>query len=286
MTRLRIHWLTLVSFGLYAALLISPAELDTFLSKLRIHQIATQDGTIGWLRDTFPRLFIIHSQKTYQGMFGGSDPISNLAWVNENIRNNHRPLCAVYPHEGMGCTGVCEGDSPSFLWLVSANRGLNDPDDSTQESWGGQFKKNGDMNHYIDGPGRSSISKWRHAYQAEFKQRADWCVKSYAEANHPLVVKLAHPLDMKVRPGDKVSLGAEGTTDPDGDELAFHWWQHREAGSYDGTIEIRDAGKQDASFLVPGDAGKGGTIHIICEVTDNGTLPLTRYQRVIMEVRL
>ena len=164
----------------------STAELETFLSKLRIHQIATQDGTIGWLRNTFPKLFIIHSHKTYQGMFDGRDPISNLAWVNEHIRNNHGPLCAVYPHEGMGCTGVCEGDSPSFLWLVSANRGLNDPDDPTQESWGGQFRKDGDKNHYIDGPGRSSISKWRPDYQAEFQERADWCISHPSALAAPL----------------------------------------------------------------------------------------------------
>jgi hypothetical protein len=154
----------------------SNAEVEAFLSKLRIHQIATQDGTIGWLRDNFPKLFIIHSHKTYQGMFGGSDPTSDLAWVNENIRKNHGPLCDVYPHEGMGCTGVCEGDSPAFLWLVSANRGLNNPDDPTQQSWGGQFKKDGTKNHYIDGPGPSSISKWRKEFQKEFAQRADWCI--------------------------------------------------------------------------------------------------------------
>ncbi len=154
----------------------SPAQLDIFLGRLRIHQIATQDGTIGWLRSNFPKLFIIHSHKTYQGMFGGRDPNSNLAWVNKNIRNNHGPLCAVYPHEGMGCTGVCEGDSPSFLWLVSANRGVNDPDDPTQPSWGGQFIKDGDKNHYVDGPGRRSISRWRKEYQKEFAERADWCV--------------------------------------------------------------------------------------------------------------
>lgn len=155
----------------------SETELDQFLSKLRIHQIATQDGTIGWLRENFPKLFIIHSHKTYQGMFGGRDPLSNLDWVNKNVRKGHGPLCEIYPHEGMGCTGVCEGDSPAFLWLVSANRGLNDPDDPTQESWGGQFKKDGNKNHYIDGPGRSTISKWRKAYQKEFAERADWCVK-------------------------------------------------------------------------------------------------------------
>jgi hypothetical protein len=156
----------------------SDAELKTFLSKIRIHQIAHQDDTIDWLLNNFPDLFIIYSRTTYQGMFGGSDPVSNIAWVNENIRNNHGLLCDVYPHEGIGCTGVCEGDSPSFLHLVSANRGLNNPEDPTQESWGGQFKRDGTTNHYVDGPGRSTISKWRKDYQKEFAERADWCVSN------------------------------------------------------------------------------------------------------------
>jgi hypothetical protein len=185
------------------------ADLDRFLGKLRIHQIATQDGTIGWLRDNFPKLFIIHSAKTYQGMFGGNDPDSNLDWVNRHIRHAHGPLCEIYPHEGMGCTGVCEGDTPAFLWLVSANRGLNDPDDPTQESWGGQFKKDGGKNHFIDGPGPSSISKWRKAYQREFQERADWCVnppeKSKAQASHrkPRVI---HTTDLGADPDDKQSM--------------------------------------------------------------------------------
>lgn len=154
----------------------SASELDAFLRKMRIHQIATQDGSLGWLLANFPQLFIIHSDKTYLGMFGGQDPLSNLAWVDKHIRHGHGPLCAIYPHEGIGCTGVCEGDSPAFLWLISANRGLNDPEDPTQESWGGQFKKDGNKNHFIDGPGGISISKWRAAFQAEFQQRADWCL--------------------------------------------------------------------------------------------------------------
>ena len=81
-----------------------------------------------------------------------------------------------------------------------------------------------------------------------------------------------------------MKLSARGTSDPDGDELEYRWWQYREAGSYDGTIEIRDAVKQDASFTLRGDAGKGKTIHVICEVTDTGTPELTRYQRVVIEI--
>lgn len=106
----------------------------------------------------------------------GRDPLSDLAWVNEHIRTNHGPLCAAYPPEGVGCSGVCEGDSPSFLWLVSANRGLNDPERPTQPSWGGQFRKDGDRNHYLDGPGAASIAKWRRDFQQEFQARANWCV--------------------------------------------------------------------------------------------------------------
>ena len=150
--------------------------LEAFLKKLRIHQIAQQDESIDWLIEMFPQLFIIYSKTTYLGMFGADDSVSDLAWVNQNIRQNHGPLASIYPPEGVGCTGVCEGDSPSFLWLLSANRGLNNPDDPTQESWGGQFRKDGKKNHYLDGPGASSIRKWRPAYQAEFARRADWCV--------------------------------------------------------------------------------------------------------------
>ena len=155
----------------------SDSDLSHFIGKLRIHQIATQDGTIEWLRKEFPDLFIIHSEKTYFGMFGANDPYSDLKWVNENIRSDHGPLCELYPHEGIGCTGVCEGDSPAFLWLISENRGLNDPEDPTQESWGGQFIKIENANHFLDGPGPTSISKWRMQFQREFAERADWCIE-------------------------------------------------------------------------------------------------------------
>jgi len=85
-----------------------------------------------------------------------------------------RCLGAIYPPEAMGGPGVIEGDSPSLLYLVSANRGINDPEDPTQPSWGGQYIRVDSTNHYIDGPGKSTISKWSDDFQAEFKERADW----------------------------------------------------------------------------------------------------------------
>jgi hypothetical protein len=109
-------------------------------------------------------------------------------------------------------------------------------------------------------------------------------VKPYDQANHPPAVKLAHAVDLKARRGSTVSLSAKGTTDPDGDVLTYRWWQYQEADTSGGTIEIRDARKQEASFTVPGDVGEGETIHVICEVKDTGTPPLTRYQRVVMTI--
>jgi hypothetical protein len=127
--------------------------------------------------------------------------------------------------------------------------------------------------------------RWTDALQNDFASRADWCLKSYEEANHPPQVMLGHAVNLQVKPGVIVTLSAQGTSDPDVDKLLYRWWQYEEAGTYRGTIKIRNAGKQDASFTVPSDADKEKTIHIICEVTDTGTPPLTRYQRIIISVK-
>lgn len=148
----------------------SQADFDKFISKLRLFLIGCQDATHGWLMQNFPNLFIIESKTTYQGMFGADD----RSWVELNIINNHGPLGAIYPPKSIAGPGVIEGDSPSFLYLVSANRGINNPEDPTQPSWGGQYVRIGTTNHYTDGPGRTSISMWKEAFQNEFKERAKW----------------------------------------------------------------------------------------------------------------
>jgi len=238
------------------------------------------------------------------------------AWMKENLLENHGPLCAQYKAKENG-DFRSEGDSPAFLHsIVTGLRNMESPD---WGGWGGRYvliRENTWLDPvpvagytYPEGRwygssawGRTSLREgstttaeqrreyfepmwmWSVALQNDFASRADWCVKSYEEANHPPVVFLRHAPDLEVYPGAKVELSARGTTDPDGDELEYRWWQYQEAGSYNGAIEIRDAGKMDASFTVPGDAGKGETIHIICEVTDSGTPQLTRYQRVVVEV--
>jgi hypothetical protein len=64
--------------------------------------------------------------------------------------------------------------------------------------------------------------------------------------------------------------------------LDNRWSLDREAGSYGGAVEIQNARQRAASLVVPLDATAGRTIHLVCEVTDDGTPRLTRYARVIV----
>lgn len=148
----------------------SKTESDLFISKLRVFLIACQDATHTWLMENYPKLFIIESKKTYYGMFG----VGSVTWAEENIINNHGSLGAIYPPKAIAGSGVIEGDSASFLYLVSANKGLNNPEDPTQPSWGGQYMHIEGTNHYVDGLGKTTISKWSNDFQADFQKRANW----------------------------------------------------------------------------------------------------------------
>ena len=211
-----------------------------------------------------------------------------------------------------------EGDSPAFLHtIVTGLRNLESPD---WGGWGGRYVRVREntwldpvpVEGYVHPEGRwytgnawgrqgtregktssthpeyreyfKPIWRWTAAMQNDFAARADWCVKPYQDSNHPPIVKLGHELDLKAKPGGTVKLSAKGTNDPDGDKLSFRWWQYEEADTYPGTITLKDAEKEETTFTVPDDAAHGKTIHVICEVTDAGSPPLTRYQRVVVEI--
>ena len=160
----------------------SAQEFSSFLSKLRIFQIGRQDNTADWMLNNFPELFIITSENNYKGMFWnspGSDySLYDLEWVNKNLRQGHGPLGAVYPRSGWNheTPGVWEGDTPSYLHLVSAVRGVNAPDKPDQSGWGGKFvQPDPTKNHWWDDPmGPKAVYQWRPDVQEELKIRADW----------------------------------------------------------------------------------------------------------------
>jgi hypothetical protein len=155
----------------------------------------------------------------------------------------------------------------------------------TRTAWGRKYMRevypgNQDqMNEYF-----KPLARWTDAIQNDFAARADWCVSSPENANHPPEVKLNHAMDINARPGSKVRLSAQGTSDPDEDPLTYHWWFYEEASNYKGELQIENACSPDASLLVPEAIDEITNLHIICEVKDDGLPQLTRYMRVIVTV--
>ena len=91
-------------------------------------------------------------------------------------------------------------------------------------------------------------------------------------------------LEITALPGAVLDLDASASFDPDGDALNFRWWHMPESGTWEGEVEISGADTESAVISVP-EAASGKTIHVICEISDDGTPVLTSYRRVIIKVR-
>lgn len=241
-------------------------------------------------------------------------------WFADHIKMNHGPLLSAYylwgdgqqlpgdPEHTHGSMAeaqkfnrsqydfISEGDSPAYFYLTDV--GLRSLEDVSYGGWGGRMvqsktnpyrwedgKQVTDYNPYTKKQDAAyPQTRWIPALQNDFAARADWCVKSYKEANHAPVAKLNQAPDLRVKPGQVVTLSG-AATDPDGNKVNYHWWQYLEAGNYPGNVDIQQPDQAKASFIVPADATVGQTIHLILEVTDGGTPALTRYRRIIATVR-
>jgi hypothetical protein len=78
-----------------------------------------------------------------------------------------------------------------------------------------------------------------------------------------------------------VKLSAAGSSDPDGQKLAYQWFVYPEAGTYQGEVPITDPDSPEARVQIPAGAA-GKTIHVILAVRDQGSPPLARYRRVVI----
>ncbi len=278
----------------------TPDLLDRFLSHLRVHSINDQDSTGPWIRDHFPGLYTITQRRAYRGMYRGGDrTLVSSTWVKSHI-HGHGPLGDLYPDYNGGdiwsstlgqVRGIKEGDTPSFLSLVP--NGLTDPEHPWLGSWGGRFDGSGkqlidvsDPDLETSGdpdPRMSSVYRWRRAFQADFEARLDWCVKPFAEANHPPIVRIEGARQRTTKPGETVTLDAQGTTDPDRDQLTFVWSIYPADPEVVAQVKIEGRTNRNARFvLAPKLAGK--TVPILLSVSDSGTPPLTRYARVLVAI--
>ncbi|GAB3010879.1 DUF1593 domain-containing protein [Niabella terrae] len=237
-------------------------------------------------------------------------------WFQNNILTGHGPLCDLY--EDKDGAFNAEGDTPAFLHVIP--NGLRSIEWPAFGGWGGRYvnvRNNVWMDPRPDSgfvypQGQWGISsswskkmendsspakierrtnyfkpiwRWLDVVQNEFAARADWCVMDFNSANHPPQVILKNQqLNRKISKGNYIVLDASLSKDSDGDSLHYRWWQYVEAGTYKGEA-IEETTNAKVSISIPDKATSGTTIHMICEVSDNGPCALTRYQRVILEIQ-
>lgn len=278
----------------------SEAELEKFLKKVYIYAITDQDVAWGdrgkytlsshyWLRKEFgDKINFIWDESAWlsQCELGAG----NWGEYAKHIQG-HGNLGKIYPKNKYGV----EGDTPSFLYVLS--NGLNDPTVPNQTGWGGYFvwDKTLDNETYCYTNSSKEIkdisNKYeRYFYEATFNNfaaRMDWAKDGNGNRNPIVTVNDKNGLEaitIKTKAGKSVKLDASGTFDPDGNQLTYKWWYMPEAGNYKENIEIKNADTISSEVIIPA-AAKGKTIHIICEVTDNGEHNLKGYRRIIINVK-
>ncbi|RLD69480.1 MAG: hypothetical protein DRI98_10430 [Bacteroidetes bacterium] len=253
-----------------------PDEYDRAISKAVMHNIWYQDGAGNYIETYHPKVTMLLDHY-FNGTWDYGSQSFTFAFIKNEVKNNHGPLGALYPQDY-----VSEGDSPAFLWALK--NGLRNYENPSYGGWGGRYYKvDGLANVYAD-VSAASYSRWIEAANRDFQTRLDWCVaEKFEDANHKPVIKMQGELDRSVKSGETVSLDASGTTDPDGHNMAFRWWQYQEAGSYKKMVSVDQPGGKKISFVAP-KVDNPETIHMILEVRDRTTPSLFSFQRMIITV--
>ena len=254
---------------------------------------------------------------------GINNEVIGNRWLAKNIQQNHGPLGAVYPDVAYGMegdtpswlnlipNGLSDPEHPD--WGGWGGRyDLYQPEYSTLDTTGftggvpvepeprkiwtnavdrfvpyvfNEYGRAIRRDTLTFNNNKATLFRWREDFQNDFAARMDWCTKSFKESNHPPVPALGHPDHLTVQSGEIFVLDASGTTDPDGDNLSYLWFQYPEAGSYKKTMRFDLAENMYRIFYIKAPVvEKNETVHFILKVTDKGQPPLTRYKRVIVTI--
>ena len=263
----------------------------------------------------------IHHVATNLGDHPINQVISNR-WLAENIQQGHGPLGAIYPDVAYAMegdtpaylslipNGLNAPEHPDWggwggryelylpnLQTIDANgfTGGVPVEPETRAIWTNAIDRvtpdvAGEYGRAMRPGDKSSIGyretlwRWRTAIQNDFAARMDWTIKPAKEANHPPVPRLRHANAITVRAGQRFTLDAAPSSDPDGDSLSYRWYQYPEAGSWKAPIEMAGADNLSRRAFIAPKVTKRETAQFILEVTDKGVPALTRYQRVVVTI--
>ncbi|MEO8712686.1 MAG: nucleoside hydrolase-like domain-containing protein [Parafilimonas sp.] len=197
------------------------------------------------------------------------------------------------------------GEGDDFTFMNIPGNGLRAYEDGSYGGWGGRQMDHHEVNPFSQSTTDTSqqtmvntlsstterLNKMASTYpdffpaaQNDFAARLKWSViPKYSDANHAPVVTIEEPLNVLASPGQTIRLNGK-VSDPDGNNVSIKWWQFM-VGTYPNKIGISNANTASAKVAIPKDAIAGQTIHIILEVTDNGSPSLTKYQRVIITIK-
>ena len=240
-------------------------------------------------------------------------------WLAQNIQQGHGPLGAAYPDVAWGM----EGDTPAFLSLIpNGLNDAEHPEwggwGGRYEWYLPDFSKTKDGHSIVEiapetraiwtnatdkytpyvpkaygravkrdtstfETDKATLWRWRDDFQNDFAARMDWCTQPFEGANHPPVPQVDAATRVTLKSGEKLSIDALNTTDPDGDSFSFLWFHYPEPGTYAGKMEL---GAENAHIihLTAPEVKQKESIHMILKVTDRGQPPLSSYRRIIITV--
>jgi hypothetical protein len=285
--------------------------LKQFVSRLRIYDVADQDGLAGWIQErmvgTAHATYIQAGapagrdkrEGVFRGMYlGGDETLVSREWMETNIRQGHGALGALYPPRTWTApnphSAIKEGDTPSCLYFWP--HGLNDSEHPEWGGFGGRFERNpnGVYRDARDAVGevndaRATVWRWRSAVQADFQARLNWCVaEAFEKANHPPVAVIngdstRDVWEWQIQAGETPVLSASGSSDPDGNSLNYRWFVYPEAGSQ--RNEIKLSATEGATIAIATPLNElMGDVHVVLEVSDHGTPPLSVFRRAVISV--
>ena len=275
----------------------SADELKRFVRKFRLYTITDQDMQFNmrmdraysshmWLRKEFKdNLQFIWDEGTWQEQ-------CDLGKRNWQLHKDHIQgkgnLGKEYPDYKWGV----EGDTPSFLYVMP--NGLNDPEDPHQTGWAGYHERGLCADSLTTAwtswqePVLSiSVGYKRRFYPDEisdFMARMQWADEGQGNHNPQVVINGSEglqSLSIEAKAGDTIRLDASKTMDPNGDKLSFLWWQQPEIGKT--KVAIAQPEESVITIQIPAETCKE-TIHIICEVHDDGPFHLVSYRRIQVHI--